>query len=69
MDWTTATGSFRLNMEGREDGGLRIWSDDIAGLDISNPTPSDAWRDLGPEIERILENNERDIFPHMHKSE
>jgi hypothetical protein len=47
----------RISFRERDDGGLRIWSDDIPGLILSGADPSAVWRDLGPAIEVLLRRN------------
>lgn len=46
-----------LHTEAREDGGLRIWSNDVPGLVLSHSDPSAVWRDLGPSIEMLIRIN------------
>lgn len=46
-----------LRIIDREDGGLRIWSDDLPGLVLSHRDQSAVWRDLGPAIEVLLNHN------------
>lgn len=57
MDWTKAVGSIRIQFSGREDGGLRIWSDDLPGLVLSHADAAAVWRDLGPTVEALLKRN------------
>jgi hypothetical protein len=49
--------AYTIRVQDREDGGLRIWSDDIPGLVLSSLDRSGVWRDLGPAIEVLLEHN------------
>lgn len=44
----------RIRASSREDGGLRIWSDDLPGLILSHKNPSAVWRDLGPAIAGLI---------------
>lgn len=46
-----------LRLLPREDGGLRIVSDDVPGLILSGADQSAVWRDLGPAIEALLKRN------------
>ncbi len=48
---------YTISVVRREDGGLRIWSDDVPGLLLSGADPSAVWRDLGPAIQTLLSHN------------
>lgn len=50
-------GCIRVQFSEREDGGLRIMSDDLPGLILSGADQSAVWRDLGPAIEVLLKHN------------
>lgn len=43
-----------LTIEKRDDGGLRIWSDDLPGLVLSGADPMEVWRDLGLSLKMLL---------------
>lgn len=44
-----------LNLKRREDGGLRIWSDDVPGLMLSGKDESAVLRDVGPALAVLFE--------------
>jgi|GEM_PF-4715513 len=48
--------SFKIvvNVEVREDGGLRVWSADVPGLVLSNKNPEKVISDIKPALEAIL---------------
>lgn len=52
----TEAGTFKVvvRVERRSDGGLRVWSDDIPGLVLSNRDPHKVMADIVPAIEAIL---------------
>jgi hypothetical protein len=39
-----------IKMAPREDGGLRVWSDDLPGLILSHPDQLKVLKDIGPAI-------------------
>lgn len=39
----------------REDGGVRIWSDDMPGLILSGSDPLKVMSDIGPAIKALIE--------------
>jgi hypothetical protein len=43
-----------LHLERRWDGGLRVWSDDVPGLVLSNRDCSKVYADIKPALEFIL---------------
>ena len=43
-----------LKLEWRDDGGLRVWSDDVPGLVLSNADPRRVIADIAPALETIL---------------
>lgn len=45
-----------ISFETREDGGLRVWSDDLPGLVLSGSDPAKVLADITPAAERILES-------------
>lgn len=50
----TVTSTYEISVSRREDGGLRIWSNNLPGLVLSGADASAVWRDLGPAIEALL---------------
>lgn len=44
----------RISIEGRADGGLRVWSDDVPGFVLSHSDASAVLRDIGPALDEIL---------------
>lgn len=46
-----------IKLAPREDGGLRVWSDDLPGLVLSAPNQRDAMLDLGKAIISLLEHH------------
>lgn len=48
--------TFTLRCERRDDGGLRITSDDLPGLLLSSTDPNAVFRDLPIAIDKIQEN-------------
>lgn len=50
-------GAIMICFEEREDGGLRIWSDDVPGLLLSNADQDAVWRDVGPAVQALLFRN------------
>jgi hypothetical protein len=57
--WQNVSMAPVINFSSREDGGLRIWSDDIPGLILSHADPAQVLRDLGPAIGALLKHNGR----------
>ncbi len=51
---TASAKRFHLTLEPREDGGLRVWSDDIPGLRLSHNDPALVMADVWPAIKTIL---------------
>lgn len=49
--------SITLHFSPREDGGLRIWSDDVPGLILSHSDQDAAMADLGPALAALLSLN------------
>ncbi len=47
----------RLNFKRREDGGLRVWSDDVPGLHLSGKRHADVIRDIGPALAELIARN------------
>lgn len=43
-----------IRFQDRSDGGLRIWSDDVPGLVLSGPNPTEVIHNLGPALSSIL---------------
>lgn len=43
-----------IQVQQRDDGGLRVWSDDVPGLVLSNRDPQKVLADIKPAIEAIL---------------
>lgn len=43
-----------IKLAPREDGGLRVWSDDIPGLILSSPSQEAALSNIGPAIIAVL---------------
>jgi len=43
-----------LKFQDREDGGLRVWSDDVPGLVLSGPDPVAVIGDVGPALSVLL---------------
>ena len=43
-----------VTFEGREDGGLKAYSDDVPGFDLSHFAPDVVVRDVKPALEGIL---------------
>jgi hypothetical protein len=43
-----------VHFEGREDGGLKAYSDDLAGFVLSHSDPNAVLKDVKPALERIL---------------
>lgn len=57
MRWTVIeAASFKIvvNVEMREDGGLRVWSADVPGLVLSHQDPQKVIDDIKPALETIL---------------
>jgi hypothetical protein len=54
---TKTPDKFTLQCERREDGGLRIWSDDVPGLILSGLKPRDVMRDVIPAIDALTRHN------------
>ncbi len=46
-----------VTFERREDGGLRVYSDDVPGLVLSGPDPVAVFEDVVPALERLFEHN------------
>lgn len=46
-----------VTFERREDGGLRVYSDDVPGLILSGPDPVAVFEDVVPALERLFERN------------
>lgn len=43
-----------IRVQRRSDGGLRVWSDDVPGLVLSNKDPQKVLADIKPALEAIL---------------
>ena len=43
-----------VTLQPREDGGLRVYSDDVPGFVLSHPNPRDVLADLKPALELML---------------
>lgn len=56
MDALKQAQSFKivLRMQMRDDGGLRVWSDDVPGLVLSHSDPAKVLEDIKPALETIL---------------
>lgn len=54
-DVMAGKGTFSLMFEFREDGGLRVYSDDLPGLILSGEDPRAVLADVGPALEVLLD--------------
>ena len=46
-----------VTFERRDDGGLRVWSDDVPGLLLSNPDANAVIGDVIPALETLFKHN------------
>lgn len=54
----------RLSFAPREDGGLRVWSEDVPGLVLSHKEWDAVFSDIGPVLKVMMLGPENDrIFP------
>ena len=45
----------KISIGPREDGGVRIWSDDMPGLILSGSDPLKVMADIGPALKALIE--------------
>jgi len=51
----------KVNIEYREDGGIRVWSDDLPGLVLSGKNRAGIIADIEPAARAILEHKREDV--------
>ncbi len=52
-----------IKIAAREDGGLRVWSDDFPGLVLSGPDQRKVLESIGPALIALFEHKQRNINP------